>query len=124
MYTHSHTLSHTCIVPCDPLDIPSNGKADFSIANGLGIRSGNYGNATVRFSPGDAARFSCDGGFSLVGQNTIVCQTNGKWSSPPPTCAVGKCAGGCGYKSSVRGKPPVLTKRSMTTASRGRPQQA
>ena len=70
-HTLSHTLSHTCIVPCDPLDIPSNGKAYFSIANGLSIGSGNYGNTTVHFSPGDAAQFSCDGGSSLVGQNTI-----------------------------------------------------
>ena len=91
LLTFTHTHMHTCIVPCDPLVIPSNGKAYFSVANGLDIRwSGNYSNATIRFSPSDATRFSCDGGFSLVGQDTVVCQTNGKWSAPPPTCAVGK----------------------------------
>ena len=56
----------------------------------MGVRSGGSNNSTIRLSPGDA-RFSCDGGFSLVGLSTVVCQTNGKWSAPPPTCAVGKC---------------------------------
>ena len=106
-------------MPCDPLDIPSNGKAYFSIASGLGIGSGNYGNTTVRFSPGDAARFSCDGGFSLVGQNTIVCQTNGKWSATPPTCAVGKCEGGCGYKGGVRGKQPNADREEHDNSQQG-----
>ena len=87
-YTHAHTHMHT--VPCDQLEIPSNGKAYFSIASDLGISPGGPTNSSVRLSPGDAARFSCDGGFLLVGQSMVVCQTNGKWSAPPPTCAVGK----------------------------------
>eukprot|EP00731_Ephydatia_muelleri_P015171 Em0008g891a len=66
--TWSSPLPICVSLPCDPLDIPSNGKAYFSIANGLSIGSGNYGNTTVHFSPGDAAQFSCDGGSSLETQ--------------------------------------------------------
>ena len=94
-YSYTHVCmytpcTHTHTVPCDQIVTPDNGNAYFSITNDMGVRSGGSNNSTIRLSPGDAARFSCDRGFSLVSLSTVVCQTNGKWSAPPPTCAVGK----------------------------------
>ena len=31
------------------------------------------------------AEYSCDAGFRLIGNDTIVCQADGTWSDPP-TC--------------------------------------
>ena len=39
--------------------------------------------------PGDAIVFSCDEGYSLKGPGTIVCQSDGAWSSPVPSCDIG-----------------------------------
>ena len=34
--------------------------------------------------------FSCGQGYTLTGPATIVCQTDGTWSGPTPSCDVGK----------------------------------
>ena len=37
-------------------------------------------------SVGDAASFTCNPGFELVGADTIVCGNDGRWSEKPPHC--------------------------------------
>jgi hypothetical protein len=51
-------------------------------------------NGTVNagsLSPGASARFSCSVGYDLVGSDTLVCQTNGQWDKPAPTCKIKDC---------------------------------
>ena len=35
---------------------------------------------------GDTATYTCNTGFQLMGAGTVTCQSDGKWSDPPPTC--------------------------------------
>lgn len=32
------------------------------------------------------ANYTCDIGYTLVGETTLICQSGGTWSGPPPTC--------------------------------------
>ncbi|XP_033096956.1 limulus clotting factor C-like isoform X2 [Anneissia japonica] len=41
--------------------------------------------------PGTGKTFGCRSGFSLVGNRTIVCGTNGKWTTRDPVCVAGGC---------------------------------
>ena len=47
-------------------------------ANGTVVMSGNM--------VGDAAIYTCDPGFSLVGESRLTCASNGTWSGIPPVC--------------------------------------
>jgi hypothetical protein len=38
--------------------------------------------------PGSTATYSCTMGFDLIGAPTRMCQADGSWSGPEPTCAV------------------------------------
>ncbi|XP_053943634.1 complement receptor type 2 isoform X3 [Cuculus canorus] len=49
------------------------------------------------FTPGMVVNYSCDPGYSLLGEESIYCTDSGNWSLPLP-----QCAGGCG-------SPPNLT---------------
>ena len=60
-------------IVCDTLSNPVNGGV---ITTGKGV--GN----TV----GDTATYYCDYGYALIGDITIRCQLNGKWSGSPPIC--------------------------------------
>ena len=42
------------------------------------------------FSAGDAAVYSCNEGFELVGEMTRVCMNNTQWSGEAPECTLGK----------------------------------
>lgn len=35
---------------------------------------------------GSAVKITCEGGYSIQGQSTLVCLNNGTWSSPLPAC--------------------------------------
>ena len=37
-------------------------------------------------APGGVATYTCDLGFSLVGEPTQICGSDGTWSGVPPTC--------------------------------------
>lgn len=50
------------------------------IANGVVMLSSN---TTVA---GTAARYSCDNGFELIGEETIVCNVAGFWDGQPGFC--------------------------------------
>ncbi|GAB0200053.1 complement receptor type 1 [Grus japonensis] len=54
------------------------------------------------FSPGMVVNYSCDPGYSLLGEAAIYCTDSGNWSLPLP-----QCAGGCGA-------PPNLTFAELT----------
>ncbi|XP_071948291.1 prothrombin-like [Antedon mediterranea] len=41
--------------------------------------------------PGTRKTFGCKSGFSLVGNRTILCGRNGKWSNADPTCVADSC---------------------------------
>lgn len=41
---------------------------------------------------GQAATFSCDAGYTLVGNATLTCQPDGSWSHSAPTCMANTCS--------------------------------
>ena len=57
-------------VSCGQPDVPSNGCV--------------YTSAGTSF--GDAARYSCDEGYMLIGLNETTCQADGQWNGSVPTC--------------------------------------
>ena len=57
------------VVDCGTPEMPTNGAID--------LRSTTF-DSTVQYA--------CNTGYSLVGQNTSVCQADGEWSSGPPSC--------------------------------------
>ncbi|NXH48040.1 CR1 protein, partial [Dicaeum eximium] len=62
------------------------------------IDKGNHNSQDLEVFPtGVVVNYSCDPGYSLVGEATIHCTDSGNWSLPLP-----RCAGGCGA-------PPNLT---------------
>ncbi|XP_065195313.1 sushi, von Willebrand factor type A, EGF and pentraxin domain-containing protein 1-like [Sycon ciliatum] len=64
------SLTPTCVgVVCPSPGTPTDGSQDL---DGLEYQ--------------DSATYSCDTGFSLVGQTTAVCTQHGNWSSQVPTC--------------------------------------
>ena len=72
------TVSYVCIINimhvvhicignnCLPLSNPDNGQV-------------------YQLPDGTAALFSCDNGFTKMGESVLRCD-NGNWSSSPPTC--------------------------------------
>eukprot|EP00731_Ephydatia_muelleri_P015162 Em0008g882a len=74
----------TCdTLTCDPLQLPSNGRASFVYVN-------NFASNPVP-APGDSASFDCDEGYVLVGCSSTVCLDTGIWSAPVPTCVPAIC---------------------------------
>ena len=55
---------------CGEPDSPSNGSM----------------NTSAGTSFGDVARYSCDDGYALIGQNETTCQADGRWNGSVPTC--------------------------------------
>ena len=43
-------------------------------------------NHTAGTTFGQAATYSCDPGYILVGDSTRTCQATGRWSANAPTC--------------------------------------
>uniref|UniRef100_A0A8B9BW11 Complement C3b/C4b receptor 1 (Knops blood group) n=1 Tax=Anser brachyrhynchus TaxID=132585 RepID=A0A8B9BW11_9AVES len=67
------------------------------------IEGGSHNSQEVEvFIPGMVVNYSCDPGFSLLGEASIYCTESGNWSLPPP-----QCAGGCGA-------PPSLSFAELT----------
>lgn len=57
------------IVKCDALKTPSNGRLQLT-----------------KLSYKGTAKFNCEQGFQLVGNDSITCTDQGKWSAETPTC--------------------------------------
>ncbi|NWI84793.1 C4BPA protein, partial [Pitta sordida] len=58
------------------------------------IKNGQLLTGDQEYTFGMAASYSCDEGFSLIGEATIYCtmgNPSGTWSSPAPECKVVKC---------------------------------
>ncbi|XP_065505748.1 complement receptor type 1 [Caloenas nicobarica] len=49
------------------------------------------GNISDTFSYGASVSYSCDPGYSLVGNASIKCTVSGAWSRPPPRCKEMRC---------------------------------
>ena len=58
------------VVKCNPLKTPSNGRLHLT-----------------KLSYNGQAKFICDDGFALVGNETLTCLATGVWSDVIPTCA-------------------------------------
>ena len=56
-------------IDCGPLDAPDNGAVNFVTSNVESI-----------------ARYQCNSGFVLVGENTRTCLLSGVWSDSDPIC--------------------------------------
>ncbi|NXL96219.1 CR1 protein, partial [Alectura lathami] len=51
------------------------------------IDGGNHDSQDVEvFIPGMAVNYSCDPGYSLLGEASIYCTESGNWSLPAPQC--------------------------------------
>lgn len=60
----------TCkIVKCDALKTPANGRMQLN-----------------KLSYKGTAKFNCEQGFQIVGNDSLTCTDKGKWSSQTPTC--------------------------------------
>ena len=59
------------VIQCNALSDPDNGAVSFT---GIGV------------NVGDTATYSCNDGYELSDDSTLICQSDGEWSSPPPTC--------------------------------------
>ena len=46
---------------------------------------------TGYYSVGTNLTFSCHSGFTLDGNISNTCDTNGSWTPSPPTCRLGNC---------------------------------
>ena len=64
------SLSIPIAVSCGEPDSPTNGSVDTSAGTSFG----------------DVARYSCDEGYTLIGQNETTCQDDGQWNGSVPTC--------------------------------------
>ena len=58
------------VVSCGQPARPTNGSVDTSAGTSFG----------------DVARYSCDGGYTLIGLNETTCQADGLWNGSVPTC--------------------------------------
>uniref|UniRef100_A0A8C6QFX7 Complement component receptor 1-like protein n=1 Tax=Nannospalax galili TaxID=1026970 RepID=A0A8C6QFX7_NANGA len=45
----------------------------------------------INFDPGTFIKYSCDPGYELVGEETIHCTSEGKWTPIAPQCKVAEC---------------------------------
>ena len=60
----------TCtLVVCDIIDTVENGAVDGSI-----------------YTNGSVLTFTCNDGYQLAGNSSIVCTSQGTWSNPTPLC--------------------------------------
>ncbi|CAI8052865.1 CUB and sushi domain-containing protein 3 [Geodia barretti] len=65
----------TCnMVECPTLNDPDNGNLELS---------GN----TI----GQTAEYTCNDGFNLVGESSLICGPDGQWTGNPPVCVVVEC---------------------------------
>ncbi|XP_043075034.1 P-selectin isoform X2 [Puntigrus tetrazona] len=69
----------TCqAVACDPLMTPANSQ--LTCADPLG-----------KFSFRSSCNTACEEGYTLRGETTLTCQSDGNWSAPSPACEVIRC---------------------------------
>lgn len=69
-------------VTCPPIELPDHSSL---------IK----GDLNVDINYNDRLEFQCADGFSLKGENTLVCQATGFWSAAPPDCTPSKLFNSC-----------------------------
>lgn len=47
--------------------------------------------STTTGTTGTVATYGCNSGYMLTGASSTICQTNGMWSNPAPTCVATSC---------------------------------
>ncbi len=43
---------------------------------------------TTQYPQGSSVTYHCDDGYTMTGDHTQTCQSNGAWDKPAPTCDV------------------------------------
>lgn len=71
---HLHPVP-TAVVSCGWLAPPTNGQKD-----------------GIKYLAGSTVYFHCNNGYSLDGAEVSLCQADGTWSRPTPTCQPGEDA--------------------------------
>ena len=69
--------------PAPTCDLVSCGSAPSAPANGSSNGSGT--------TFGSSVTYACDAGYTLTGSDTTLCQADGNWSDPAPTCVIVDC---------------------------------
>ena len=68
----------------------------------MGEMTGEILNGTLSctgLTPGSTATYSCDMGYELSGGNgSLVCEDDGTWDGPAPTCVEGELNVHCKHK--------------------------
>uniref|UniRef100_A0A8C3KR68 Sushi domain-containing protein n=1 Tax=Calidris pygmaea TaxID=425635 RepID=A0A8C3KR68_9CHAR len=89
----SCTASGNWSLPYPPLQCPSPPNID----------NGNHSSQGLEvFPPGMVVNYSCDPGYSLLGEASIHCTDSGNWSLPPPRCAGTACFQGGDFVSAPK----------------------
>ena len=86
-----------------------------------GIIMGNRVQVQEGYGFGDSAKFSCEDGFELLGQEELTCRPNGTWSAEFPECRVRSCSPEPSMISNAeRFSYPPITDNNYTYATRVR----
>ena len=75
--TNNYYLLLLIAIPCDELPVPDNGNIMFSNTMLAGFE----------------ANYSCNAGYTLLGNSLRTCSSASTWSGSPPSCIAlsGKC---------------------------------
>ncbi|XP_009081887.1 PREDICTED: complement factor H-like, partial [Acanthisitta chloris] len=74
----SNDIPHCEVVKCLPLQAPENGKI---------VMTGVF-DLDQEYYFGQVVNFECNADYHLVGAESVICSSNGKWSSDVPQCKV------------------------------------
>ncbi|XP_042602763.1 P-selectin isoform X2 [Cyprinus carpio] len=75
----SHEFPVCQAVACDPLETPA--KSHLTCADPLG-----------KFSLRSSCNITCEEGYTLRGETTLTCLSDGNWSAPSPVCEARQCS--------------------------------
>ncbi|XP_052791551.1 LOW QUALITY PROTEIN: uncharacterized protein LOC128225682 [Mya arenaria] len=80
-----HTLSDNAIVSCQPDGTWTTGLPQCVYCSSLNDPKNGFSDS---FNEDNQAKvsFSCDSGYTLIGQSTITCRPDGTWSDDSPSC--------------------------------------
>ncbi|WAQ98147.1 SVEP1-like protein [Mya arenaria] len=80
-----HTLSDNAIVSCQPDGTWTTGLPQCVYCSSLNDPKNGFSDS---FNEDNQAKvsFSCDSGYTLIGQSTITCRPDGTWSDDAPSC--------------------------------------
>jgi hypothetical protein len=91
---------------CDPGWTGTNCSTPVTCSGATAPANGSVSASSATF--GNTVTYTCDSGYTLMGNATATCQANGTFTGPAPTCAPVSC-----------GAPPVVTDAGTPTVSGG-----